>query len=337
MKRIAQLSLIMLLFVGLQDAQAQDVKKFLEKRKGAAKGAATERAGREADRGIRKGVNKGLDKIFGEEETPSQAQENQAPSTSSSSSSSSSAGSEIGMKALMGAMGISTGTANVKPVYAFDGFIEMTITNFENGKQEDESVVYKTFIDSRTFDYGMEFSQEEEEGVSLIIFDSENNLMLTLSESNGEKTGFAMSFDPTETYAEELEDEEELEEVSDPYLQYKTGKTKNILGYKCHEYRIENEDDDVITMWITNDMDKEMKKTYLQNSTFTGLFTYAYYTNGMVMEYIIEDASANEKSVMTVTDIDLSKNNTISTQGYMIMNMSDAMEAAEEEGEEDDE
>jgi hypothetical protein len=68
-----------------------------------------------------------------------------------------------------------------------------------------------------------------------------------------------------------------------------------------------------------------MKKTYMKNSTFTGLFSYAYYTDGLVMEYVIEDRKDGDKSVMTVTDIDLNKKKSFNTMGYTIMDMSGMM------------
>jgi hypothetical protein len=88
-----------------------------------------------------------------------------------------------------------------------------------------------------------------------------------------------------------------------------------------------------VTMWITRDLDKEMKKTYMKNSTFMGLFSYAYYTDGVVMEYIIEDKKDGDKSVMTVTEINLNKNTSFNTMGYTIMDMSGMMPDEEEDSE----
>ncbi len=327
MKRTSILSIVAILAFSTGMVQAQVLDRFIDNRKDTAVSTVFQRTGREADKGIKKGINKQLDKIFGAEEadtvTASPAPKTSASGSGSpkSSSSRSSSTSNAGYNALMGRMGISTGTANVKPSYDFDGFIEMTIINYTDGNKEDDKTVYKTFIDTESFDYGMEFKDEDQEGTSYIIFDSENSLMLTLGDSDGEKTGFAISY--AYAGAEPAEAEEtDTEEAVDAYSSYKTGKTKNILGYKCEEYRIENEtDDDIVTMWVTDELNKEMKKSYLQNSTFTGMFMYAYYTNGVVMEYILEDNSNNEKTVMTVTDIDLNKKNSISTHGYSIMNM----------------
>jgi hypothetical protein len=303
----------------LCSANAQVVDKFLDKRKDAAKGAVLNRTGKEADKGIRKGVNKGLDKIFGNEEadtTSLQSSQSDSSSEPSASSSSRSSGSGPGMNAIMKGMGISTGVANVKASYDFEGYIDMSVTDYKNESVE-ESLIYTTYLDSETPDYALEYSDENGD-FTLIIFDSENQLLLTLGNSDGEKTGFAINYALEQSDSILMEDMEE----EDAYAAYKTGKTKKILGYKCEEYRIENETDDgVVTMWVTEELNKEMKKAFMQNSTYTGLFMYAYNTKGVVMEYIIEDTSRNEKTEMTVTDIDLNKNNSISTKGYNIMSM----------------
>jgi len=162
----------------------------------------------------------------------------------------------------------------------------------------------------------MRFSEPGQEGTSIVIFDTENGVMLTLDEEEGERTGFAVGFTPDQTEAITQETEEE----ADAYAAYKTGKKKKILGYSCEEYLIE---DDVtrVTMWITDELEGEMKKSYMQNATFSGIFMQAYNTKGTVMEYISEEIERNEKTVMTVTAVDLNKRNTISTAGYAIMNM----------------
>ena len=86
-------------------------------------------------------------------------------------------------------------------------------------------------------DYAMVFTDKDAK--STIIFDSKNSAMLILSDSDGEKTGFAMGIDP-EMLAEEVEEYAE-ESEADPYKAYKTGKTKTILGYSCDEYLVEDE------------------------------------------------------------------------------------------------
>jgi len=322
----------------LVSIQGQNLTRFIHKRTKTAEEATEERLEKEADKGVKREVNKALNKLFGAQEESS---DSAAASTGNAPGQTNPSSQNMDMNALMGSMGISSGEVNTKPVYEFDGLIEMEITNYEKDDPV-ENTTYTTYVDSKSLDYGMAFNEPGSADKSFIIFDTENDLMLTLAESDGEKTGFAISFTPeqAEAIAEEMEEEDteetvtSVEEVTDPYAAYRTGKTKKILGYKCDEYRIEEEDqDEVVTMWITQDLSKDIKKSYLRNSTFTGMFMYAYYTNGMVMEYILEDTADDTRTVMTVTDIDLNRKNSVSTQGYTIMNMAGMMDAQGDEQE----
>lgn len=332
MKKIVAISLTLFIAALTTSTHAQVVTRLINKAANKAEDKTEKRIEDEADKAVEKKVNKAFNKLFGntDDASDSTAITSDAPAASGSggSGSSSSASSRAARNAYLNAMGMSTGTANVKPLYEFDGYIEMTVSEFEDGKEE-ESNVYTTYVDSKSFDYGMHFKAPEGDDYSLMIFDTENNLMLTLSDADGEKTGFAIGFTPeqAEAIAEEAEEESGGDgDVQDSYASYKTGKTKNILGYKCEEYVIED-DDETVTMWITRDLNKEMKQTYMKNSTFAGLFAYAYYTDGVVMEYIIEDKKDGDKSIMTVTDIDLNKKKSFNTMGYTIMDMSGMMPA----------
>ena len=334
MKRVIIIAIAAILASGISDLYGQDLPRFLGKRQDTAQKTVVNRLGREADGVVTKEVNKVMDKIFGKEEEPeTPAESNQAQPAAepaaqaeSSSSSSRNAGSALGTSLMMRAMGMG-GAANVKPVYEFDGTIEMTITNYSQGEQDGQSALYTTFIDSKSFDYGMNFSESGQDGASTVIFDTENNLMVTLGENDGERTGFAVGFTPDQAEAvateygdTEAESGEMAEESYDPYNEYRTGKKKKILGYSCDEYVIED-DETIVTMWITEDLQREMKSNYMQNATFAGLFMYAHSTSGTVLEYIMEDKKRDEKTVMQVTDIDMDKRKTISTAGYNIISM----------------
>lgn len=335
MKKIVAISLTLFLAALTSTAYSQVVTRLINKAANKAEDKTEERIEDEADKAVEKQVNKAFNKLFGNSDETSDSIDSSAntPSASGSGGSASSASSRAARNAYLNALGMSTGTANVKPLYEFDGYIEMTVSEFEKEKEK-EKTIYTTYIDSRSFDYGIHFKAPEEEDYSLMIFDTDNNLMVTLTDADGEKTGFAMAFTPeqAEAIAEEAEEDTGAGEAVDAYKAYKTGKTKNILGYKCEEYLIEDENE-TVTMWVTRDLNKEMKKTYMKNSTFTGLFSYAYYTDGLVMEYIIEDNKDGDKSVMTVTDIDLSKNSSFNTMGYTIMDMSGMMPDEEESSE----
>ena len=327
MKRMIIITLALILSAGLSQVNSQVETRLINKAANKAEERTEDKIEDEAEKGVEKQVNKAFNKLFGtqEAETPSDSsaavQSSDTPSGSGSRSSSS-AGSDAMRNAYLNAMGITSGNAKVKPEYQFDGFIEMSVTEFKKGKEE-ESTLYTTYVDSKSFDYGIHFTDPESDDETLIVFDTDNNLMLTLADADGQRTGFAVAFTPEQAEAMAEEEAEEAE-PADAYLKYKTGKKKKILGYNCEEYFIED-DDETVTMWVTRDLNNQMKKSYMQNSTFAGLFAYAYYTDGVVMEYIIEDKDNGDKDVMTVTDIDLDSKKSFATMGYNIMDMSGLM------------
>jgi hypothetical protein len=181
-------------------------------------------------------------------------------------------------------------------------------------------MLYDSYVHKEDADYAMEFSDDGSK--SIMIFDTKNSAMLILTNSDGEKTGFATTIDP-ETMAEEAEayEEEDSGVDSDPFNYKKTGKTKNILGYSCDEYLMEDEATEV-RMWVSEKLGKEMRKEWLNNKqTFGAMFSSAYALNGMVMEYDFLDKEDGDKMVMQVTKIDLNQSHTVSTEGYTILSM----------------
>lgn len=330
MHRLIAILLIGILTLGVSQANGQSLKDLMKKKKENTEETTDEKKENKAENAVRQGINKGLDKLFGtssDDEKTEEAGETEDVQESSSSKSSDNdfssktSASGIGMNAIMSGLGI-TGSVNVKDVYKFDAYIEMTITNYDSDGKADDPGKYTTYLDADSPDYGISFTDEEQQdGEMTMIFDTENSLMLTLMESDGEKTGFAVAFTEDQQAAIDDYEEEELEEAeANPYNLKKTGKTKKILGYKCEEYKTEDENS-IIRMWVTEDLEKKISKTFMKNAQFGAMFTYAYFTKGFVMETVTEDKDDHEKSVMTVTDIDVDKVTSIKTGGYTIMNM----------------
>ena len=125
--------------------------------------------------------------------------------------------------------------------YSFDAYIQMQISDYKKNGKLDDQVLYDNYFHKEDADYAMEFKDGKDK--STIIFDTQNSAMLILTDADGEKTGFATTIDPeamaerVEAYADDTE--------TDPYDIRKTGKTKTILGYKCDEYLVDNEEDEV--------------------------------------------------------------------------------------------
>lgn len=218
----------------------------------------------------------------------------------------------------MDALGLS-GNVDYESNYKFDAYIQMEISNYKKNGKLDDQEVYDSYLHKEDADYAMEFSDDQSK--SIIIFDTRNSAMLILTESDGEKTGFATTIDPA-AMAERVEDYEE-DEASDlnPYNVRKTGKTKNILGYKCDEYLAEDEETEV-HMWVSEKLGKEMRKEWMNNhQTFGAMFSQAYALDGIVLENDVLDKGNGKKTVMLVTKIDLNHSHTVSTSGYAILSM----------------
>jgi hypothetical protein len=229
-----------------------------------------------------------------------------------------SSGTNFTNKVMMNAMGLS-GNVEHETEYSFDAHIQMEISEYKKNGKLDKQMLYDSYVHKEDADYAMEFSDDGSK--SIMIFDTKNSAMLILTNSDGEKTGFATTIDP-ETMAEEAEAYEEDSEVdSDPFNYKKTGKSKMILGYSCDEYLMEDEASEV-RMWVSEKLGKEMRKEWLNNKqTFGAMFSSAYALNGMVMEYDFLDKEDGDKMVMQVTRIDLNHTHKVSTEGYNIMSM----------------
>lgn len=232
-------------------------------------------------------------------------------------------------RAIMNAMGI-TGNVEHEEVYNFDAYIQMELTTYKKNGNLDDKVVYDNYLHKEAADYAMVFRDKGDQ--STIIFDTKNSAMLILSDSDGEKTGFATSVDP-EALKEEYEEVEEEEAADmDSYKPYKTGKTKTILGYSCDEYMVKDEGGEV-HMWVSEKLGKEVRKEWMNNKqTFGTMFMHANAMNGAVLEYDYVDADGS-KSVMQVTDLDLNHSHKVDTRAYTIMSM--RMKGTEEQEEEE--
>jgi hypothetical protein len=219
-------------------------------------------------------------------------------------------------EAIMSAMGM-TGNVDHEEVYHFDAYIQMELTTYKKNGNLDDQVLYDNYLHKEDADYAMEF--KDKDARSTIIFDTKNSAMLILTESDGERTGFATSIDP-EALAEEFEGYEEEDVDPDSYRPVKTGRTKTILGYSCDEYMVE-EDGTEVHMWVSEKLGKEVRKEWMGNQqTFGTMFVHAHAMNGMVLEYDVVDADG-AKSVMQVTKIDLNHAHKVNTNGYTIMSM----------------
>ncbi|MCG6188378.1 DUF4412 domain-containing protein [Maribellus maritimus] len=241
------------------------------------------------------------------------------------------------MQGLLKGMGMSGEPVPVADNYNFDYKIQMHIESYDKKGKQESTGEFITHLNPKTKSMAYEFVSGDmaKDGQGMFIIDAENDAMIILNDEKGEKTGIVYgigSFFQTigETYIDE-----ELEDTPDNYLANpnvkKTGKTKNIAGYKCEEYVYTDEENKTKSnIWITKDLKMNTQ------DFFSTLFKTNLYSHGMgwgyMMEATTENLENNEKTTMQVTEVDNNSNVSFSLGNYQITNLgSFTMPVTEEE------
>jgi len=336
MKKLIMVLLVLAMGTMISQTYAQELKSLIKKRETSEETTEGEEANKKGVIGnVNKGIDKFQEKFLGnknaeenEEEAATEAVAEESEEVEEQESSDNTKASDyrssdkVAEKSMMKMFGLS-GNVTTKEKYEFDGYMKMVMNSYDKKGKLDESTDYYTYLSESCPDYAMVFVNPESKDKTTIIYDTENLALITLGESDGEKTGFAIGISPEDVESMKQEAEENAEESEDmPSSYYKTGRSKKICGYNCDEYKYEDEEGDA-EMWITQELNGKMSKGYMKNATFTGTFSYAYGANGSVLEYVFTDKDNGEKMTMTVDEIDLNKKHTISTSGYNIMSMRD--------------
>ena len=206
---------------------------------------ADEEVTEEMNKKVDKEVEKVFDKIFGEDEEqeagtgnePNAGNENTGTSTSKSKSQGSN---DAASRAMMKKMGINMEPANVQSSYSYDGNILMTMQSWDSDGNTDGQILYTSYTRKDMKGFAIEFYKKGE-GTSHMIFDYLGGNMIIMSDNGNEKSGMVTqigSYSDSATVVEDNETESDTDEdvvFTHPNLK-KTGKSKNVSGYKCDEY-----------------------------------------------------------------------------------------------------
>jgi len=233
---------------------------------------------------------------------------------------------------LMSKMGMSSEPVDVEEAYTFQSSITMNVKNYEKDGtlQSDGDIISFVTPGEETFAYEfvegeMHASNRDQKGV--FIMDFKNEATIILSDDKGKKTGiiYGMKGFMDQAQMDEDEDAEAWEDettppdspLGDPNVK-KTGRSKSILGYKCEEYRYEDEND-ITHFWITKEY-KWDSKDFMSN-----VFKTSLYSRGMPWGFLMEsealDKESGEKSMYTVKDIDKNANKTFRLSDYQLTNL----------------
>ncbi len=276
------------------------------------------------DRKVDQSIDKGLDNI--EESASANQTDPQAANKNSD------AASQKRMENFLGKLGISSEPVKYADAYTFNASMRINIKTFgKNGKLKSDGEMVSYLSDNNKY-MAYEFVSGDinvdnaPKNKGIFILDYANQATLILSEDNHKKTGVAYGLtDGFEdgTYGEEVyaDTEASAEDVDWDYTASKlkkTGRTKNILGYKCEEYEFSDEESKG-AVWITKDY-KAARSTAVPSMFNWTALTYGQ-TSGFLMASESTDLKSGEKSTMEVTEINNNRNTSFNTQQYEITNL----------------
>lgn len=305
-------------------ASEAQVSRYLKKK---VEKSVTKRADKEVDKAVDKAVNKSIDKILNgmsedmEEAADSINGANDAEPGAEGENRDSEKRFEAAYGNLMKSVGVGIDVPH-KDVYTFGSYMNMIVEVTNEDGSKTDPMNYNTYFSHDNADYGMEYKNEDGTKTSF-LFDTDNNCTLILMHSESGKTGIATAMSPEQMKDMENSAKTSVEENEMPegYNLKPTGRTRMISGYKCDEYRAED-DESEITLWVSDDLTKKVNANVYRNQMFGGRFWLAGKTDGVVIQYNSKSKLSEEQTLMTVQDIDFNKNYSISTEGYTLTGIS---------------
>lgn len=215
---------------------------------------------------------------------------------------------------LVSTIGFNSETRAQSSEYDFQHQVKMDMSLYT--KDELKNSMDYTFLFPKAGQYfGVEMYMADAGMTAKSIFDYDAMTMTTLMENSGMKMGSQYDLSKIMDMAESAE--------SDGGDMKKTGKTKTILGYTCHEYVVTSEDGGYAEVWITHDLDfgnvyeafsaLNKKQKQVPMNMPQGFF--------MELTAWSEGKDGKEKITMKVKDVNLNQPTSISTNGYSIMKL----------------
>ncbi len=226
---------------------------------------------------------------------------------------------------IMQGMGISGEPIAIDDAYSFESKIQMHIETYKGTGEKESDGDFITWTSPSVKNFAYEFVSGDigQKGKGTFIMDIANRAMIILSEEGGNKTGIVYGFDVDNL--SDISNNPDLDETNietmnmNPYLT-KTGRTKNIEGYLCEEYKYDNPEEATTgSFWVSNEVNiatRDMMGT---------IFKTAAYSHGMPWGFVMESEAinkeTNERSLMKVTDIDPQANKRFELDNYQITNL----------------
>jgi hypothetical protein len=228
------------------------------------------------------------------------------------------------MQNILKGSGMSGEPVPLEDSYSYNYLIQMHIESFDKSGEKEEEGEFITHFNPDTKSMAYEMISGDMSGAEegTIIIDIENGAIIILGEDESKKTGIAYGMSSFFNSIGESYEETDIESTPQTYLANpnvtKTGRTKSIAGYKCEEYRYNDEDTESF-VWITKDL-RLGARDY-----FSSLYKTSLYSQGIpwgcMMEVTSTDKQTGEKSFMQVTRVDKNSRKHFSLSDYQINNL----------------
>ncbi|RMG64584.1 MAG: DUF4412 domain-containing protein [Bacteroidetes bacterium] len=182
----------------------------------------------------------------------------------------------------------------------FTGYFTMEVTESKNGKPKKDYPMSVTYhID--TYKFAFITADPEKNTQMTVIVDRQARKMTNKMDNDGERTATVLPMPRIKVGVRNQSVEEGTYTVSE------TGRTKNILGYDCREYRVETEAE-VTLAWVAEAFNPDLQRSFdfvEVNGNRGGMTHYnnLYKLQGMVLEAHTEIKGKNETRDMFITDL----------------------------------
>jgi len=177
--------------------------------------------------------------------------------------------------------------------YSFKGQIQMKITS-----SGEDPADFEYYFNTENQHFMMKIENPDNRVNTLMVFADDQ--FINFMDNDGKKSMFILPSNLGEKMADKVSPDEDF----DKSKLKKTGKTKRILGYLCHEY-VMDEDDTHISSWVTTDI--EVPNIHFDQKGENQMEGYALETN------ITKDGKSTN---VLVVKIDLDKKYEIKTSQY---------------------
>lgn len=196
--------------------------------------------------------------------------------------------------------------------YNFDGEMLLSIKTYEKGI-DTIKMKSKVLVNSNSSVLGMIMGIPgvSEEGMTMVM-DFKDSIGYMLMDMGAEKQGMCM--DMREASRKAMAKRVKTDSSFDFTKYKKTGKTRQIMGYTCYEYRYESKDK-IQSFWLTEDLklSDAFNKAWGADGSTAQIPTDM---KGIMLVFEMFDKKQGMTMIMEAISIDPKKNSEIKTEGF---------------------